>query len=170
MARYAEFYDISYNPIYDDIRKAFTEHFQDPVMTKIDGLNGKNFSVYAVQVMSQLLLEKWYIFATVDEDGLPLGNQIPLRGLSWKSLQTRKMKDGILYKGDVKKIPYNFKKTDFMKVPIRIIERQDNQLTYIADILPITITFLVRNKYDISSPTGTLGTALDTFNTIITFR
>ena len=121
------------------------------------------------RVYGMLCNEQRYIVAVILEDNMPIGTNKKLADLQWKSFQTRTSSEK--YQG-VRSFVYDQKRNDPYTSQIRLVKRENNNCEYISDTIPITITLLVpkgKSMYEYQ-PKGTIASALETFNTIITIN
>lgn len=154
-------YDPSKNPVYE----AFHAYFNNPVLTKIKNVN--NYTVYMAKIHSMLGNAFRYLILFVQRDYEIKGVKKRMNELDWVSLQTRTLED----QHDLESHSYTVRKTPALSKIIRVKDRNEQQSIYTADDYPITITLLhtrKNNSYQYQ-PTGTIVSALETFQTIITF-
>jgi len=155
-------YDPSKNVVYD----AFTEYFNNPVMTKIK--NVQNYSVYMCNIYSMLGKSYRYLILFVEHDNNPNGVEKQMNECEWASLQTRTLEDNHKLKPHF----YNARKTVELSQKINISTRDNIQCNYTTETFPLNVTLLntrKNNKYQYQ-PIGTIVSALETYQTIINFK
>ena len=157
-----------YEPEKEELYLTFARYFENPIMTKVKDIN--DFSMYVSKISAQLGIEYRYIIAFVNKDTFSINKREKLSDLSWVSLQTRTLQDD--YKLSLHSyIPQRLEQLD---TKINLIFRDSNQYKYEVLNLPINVTLLpTKNlkqreslQYNLN---GSLITAIETYQTIITF-
>ena len=112
--------------------------------------------------------EPLYLILFILEDGKLNKTQIKLEQLKWISFQTRSL-DEI---HDIIKHTYYPVKIYPLNKNIKLIKREDNQSVYECEEFKLDIILLHTKKNERYKyyPTGTIISALETFNTIINFK
>lgn len=162
---FAEVINPSYDPKKNEVFEAFVEYFNNPLMVKIK--NVSNFSMYCVKIYAMLGNAYRYLIVLTEIDFEELGFKKHLKDIEWVSLQTRTLQEKYIvhthsYRKNLKP-PLNDK--------ISVQSRTEDASTYKAENLPLVITLLntrKNNKHQYS-PSGTIISALETFQTIINF-
>ena len=154
-------YDPSKNYIYE----AFIEYFGNPVLTKIKNVN--NYSVYMIKIHSMIGKSYRYLILFVDKDVNEFGTTKNMADIEWVSLQTRTLEDH----HDLKSHRYQPRHMPPLNQKITIKTQNENQSTYNAESFPVVITLLHTRKKNTFQyqPSGTIVSALETFQTIINF-
>lgn len=163
MAQYGQVLDNFYDPSREGVYTLFTEYFENPLLTKVKNVD--KYSMYAVRIHALLGIENRYVMVFVYQDEHPVGHQERLSTLNWISLQTRDLPDE--YK--VTMHSYIPRRT---KIDQRISLVQTRERTYIYNVasLPLQITLLpTKNKNIDYNQSGSVTSALETYNTIVTF-
>jgi hypothetical protein len=165
MAHYGQVLDSNYDPRKDQIYTSFAEYFENPTMTKIKDV--QNYSMYMTKIHALLGIEYRYIIAFVYKDNSAIGTTSPLIDLRWQSLQTR----GLQEDHNIPPQSYIPRKLPSINKRITLTHRDPNQYVYSTESLPIVVTLLPssKNKGIEYSQTGTLVTALETYNTILSW-
>jgi hypothetical protein len=134
-------------------------------MTKIKDV--QNYSMYMTKIHALLGIEYRYIIAFVYKDNSAIGTTSPLIDLRWQSLQTR----GLQEDHNIPPQSYIPRKLPSINKRITLTHRDPNQYVYRTERLPIVVTLLPssKNKGIEYSQTGTLVTALETYNTILSW-
>lgn len=145
--------------------------FGDPIMTKVKQLprpsaDKPGFSVYYAKVGCLLCLDDRYIACIVDKDVLPLGSNRRLSEISWISFQTRTI-DNLPMKLKDQKIKGEH--VDGLKDKIVLKQRLADRYVYYAEKSPVKIELLFDQNETTYSETGTIQSALDTYNCSISF-
>lgn len=144
---------------------AFVQYFENPPMTKIK--NVSEYSVYMVKIHCLLGDAYRYLILFVAKDEHALKSVKPMTDFAWISLQTRAIEDN----HNILTHSYLAKRMKPLDQKITIETRTEEKSTYIAQDFPLTITILHTRK---NTPhqyqtTGTIISALETFQTIINF-
>lgn len=166
MFRYGQLIDADYDPSKNESYNALSDYFNDPSLKKLKDSNG--YSMYICKIYSLLGKEQRYLIVFVVKDSTPVGHSANLSDLRWESLQTRTLEEHY----DL--LPHSYRAVN--KPPlndqIEVISRDENKSVYNSVKLPLVITLLHSKKNSLYqySPKGTVVTALETFQTIITFR
>lgn len=163
---FAEMINPSYDPTKNHVYEAFTDYFNNPTMVKIK--NVKNFSMYMVKIYAMLGNAYRYLIVFIPSDFEPIGTKKSLQKCEWVSLQTRTLEDQHTIP------PHNYQKN--LRPPlnqqIKIHDRSMERSVYKAESFPLDITILHTRKKHLHQyhPTGTIISALETFQTIISFN
>lgn len=150
------------NEVYNEIVK----YYNNPNCTKIKNVD--KYSVYMVKIHALLSNVQRYLVIFCLQDNRNIKDIIELKGLKWISFQTRTLEEN----HDIPKYSYDINKNSILNQKINVVNRDDKQSTYSTTRFPITITMLhVRknSKYQYH-PSGTIISALETFQTIINFK
>ena len=155
---------LGYNPKSELIYKAFDDYFNHPIMTKIKNVEGQ--SVYMCKLYCLLSRECRYIVCVTVLDNSELKSKRKLIDLSWISIQTRTLVDN----HDISVHDYQHRVSGPLQTIIERTQSTKETSTYKCDNLPLIITLLhtkpLKNQY---SKNGTIITALETFETVVTF-
>jgi len=164
MAQYGELLN-TFDPIKDQFSSYINIYFNHPTLTKTKNVD--KHSVYMVKTYCLLSNECRYIIALVTEDNIPIGTNKKLSDLNWVSLQTRTLED----KHNIHSHSYNPKMEGPLVSPIVRNNIGKDMSTYSCETFPIEV-HLLHKKKDVQSeyqPNGNLISAIETFQTIITF-
>jgi len=163
---FAEVINPSYDPKKTDVYKAFVDYFNNPSLVKIK--NVSDFSMYIVKIYAMLGNAYRYLIVLSNRDFEEIGFKKELNAIEWVSLQTRTLQDRHAVHTHsyptISKPPLNDK--------IKVEDRTEESSMYKATNLPLTITLLntrKNNKHQYA-PSGTIISALETFQTIINFN
>jgi hypothetical protein len=150
-------------PVRELVYKLFADYFEDPWMRKDEDKG--NFSVYICRIYTLLLREFRYIIAITYKDDVPTGTVTKLSQLAWVSLQTR------ILDREENMSPHYYQPRRFpgLDQPIRMVKEGEAEAMYDVANLPLTVSLIKYGdkKY---SQTGSVCIALETYNTIITFK
>ena len=167
MAEYGVPFDSSFDPQVDEdknsVYKLFRWYFDDPVFSKVR--QSDDHAIYMARMDPLLSNEYRYLVAIVENDRSPVDTKNSLGNLKWVSLQTRSLPD--LY--TMPKQGYSRKKEPPMTDPISRVHQDPKQSAYTTERLPIKITLLHRKDKDEYSERGTIISALETYQTVVTF-
>lgn len=155
------------NPERDYVYKLINNYYDDPKMKKIKDIND-NLSMYATQIPCLLMNEKRYIIAIVNKDFEPPNSIKELKELRWKSFMVRSLMDE-----NLKDLPihqYRIKRDERYLLSLRIKERSTQVSIYENDLEVFLVSLLHTKNQEFEYPnSGTLVSALETFQTIIHF-
>jgi hypothetical protein len=146
------------------IHDILNKYYNNPVCTKLS--NSGDYSMYWVRISSFLSNSKRYLIIMVDRDVFMIGDTRKLSDLKWRVFQARNVPDDKqiafhTYQAS-NRPPFNTKCT--------LENRGDQSTDYILEGFPIRITLLHTNDTKYQYPdAGTLASALETFETVLTF-
>jgi len=164
MAFYGELIDPSYDPNKDNIYNAFSEYFENPMMTKIKDVN--EFSVYMAKMHCLLSTVHRYVIIFVDNDGFPVGNTESLSKFKWIFLQTRELTDN----HNIQPQRYKPRRYKLLMKNIQLINKSPENYTYSVEDYPLKVNLLPKTNDQMEyQPSGNVITALETFSTIISW-
>ena len=165
MSEYGQVINYDYDPRKNDIYEAFSKYFENPLMTKTK--NVQKYSVYMVKIHALLGNAYRYLILFVDEDFKDIGNTKQMDSIEWVSLQTRTLEE----QHRLKQHLYTVSKTPPLNQQIHVKTQDEKQSTYRCDSFPLIVTLLHTRKNNTYQyqPVGTIISALETFQTIISF-
>lgn len=155
-----------YDPTKNYVYEAFSDYYQNPLVTKIKDVG--SYSMYMTKIHSMLGNAFRYLILFVEKDTNPIKFKKQMRECDWISLQARTLEDH----HDLPYHSYDIRKTPALDQKIHIKTQDEKQSTYETDAFPITVTLLhtrKNHKYQYQ-PTGTIVSAIETFQTIINFK
>jgi hypothetical protein len=141
----------------------FDDYFNHPTLYKIKDIDIK-FSLYMVKTYCLLNTQCRYIIMIVPFDTNSVNFPLKMRDVDWVSLQTRELSEN-------HKIPsHNYQPSSFLPLNKKIerIEQNESMSTYICKDYPLTIKLLQKKGMNEFQSKGTIITALETYQTIIT--
>jgi hypothetical protein len=157
------------------IRKAFSELYKGVIMTKTSEWNQEPYGVYGIykaRLNSYTMGDMNIIIAIVPEDDLPLGTRKLIDSLEWVSFQTRVMtnvkKD--LNGFNLQMQNYMIKGDSILNDRIKAIKETHTKMIYNTSNLPLKVEILKLNEDDTFSEEGSIMSALEVFQTIITLE
>jgi hypothetical protein len=155
--------DISQKKI--QMRDVISKYFGNAVMTKMKENN--SFSIYYARIGCLLCLENRYIVVVLQNDDSPIGTTIELSEMEWISFQTRTIENP-----NFKIKPKDIKsETDPMiNCQVEKISDESDRTVYISYDFPIKLELLKENESDVHRERGTLKTALDSYNCVLSFN
>jgi hypothetical protein len=150
-------------PEIDELFDNFVTFFGNPKMYKIKDV--EHFSMYMTKTECLLTNECRYLVAFIRMDAMPVNHMETLSDLKWVSFQTRTM-------ADRHNIPAHGYKAIHgpLKHVITKIEEKNEMCVYSCEDFPITITLFNKKNGPAYQNKGTIGNALETFQTIVTFN
>lgn len=157
---------MNYGEIIDNninVYNMFKIYFNNPNMYKIKNVN--NLSIYMTKVYCLLNRFNRYIIAIVDENKEKILSVKKLSELNWISLQTRTLKD----EHNIPRHSYITTQHTELNCDIKFTNKKDNSISYICDKLSLNIELLYNNINKEYQKEGTLLSAVETYETIITF-
>ena len=158
----------------NDFRNSITKYFGNPVMTKLRELSN-GYSIYYAKVGCMLCVEDRYILCFIRNDNEEIFTNMKLSSLQWVSFQTRTIEQlEILTSDGMKKITLKTQEkptfTDKNILDkIYQTEKKSDRNVYSFDIQPVKVELLYTESDTEYSNSGTLQTALETFNCVLTF-
>ena len=152
------------------IFKAFDEYFNHPSMTKIKDV--ENYSMYLKKLYCLLSKECRYIVVFTNSDLNPIGHEEQLISLNWVSFQTRTF-DSSIYPQLSSKAPHSYTPRALGSLTAEIVRKEITEEASIYDCeklgLNIVLLHTDKNTSDVYQSKGNVVSALETFQTIITF-
>jgi hypothetical protein len=163
--------DGDYDPIKDGIYDLFVIYFGNPSLTKIKEVesNSRYYSIYMCKMNALLGVEFRYLIATIEKDSEPTHYRKRLTELKWISLQTRTLTDD----HDIPMHSYVPKKLPGLSKSIVLKGKDARHYMYSVEGLPLNLALLVKEKSKGGNDyhaRGDIPTALETYQTIITFN
>lgn len=164
MAQYGVLID-SYQPDHEEVYKNFVIYFNDPILTKMKNTNG--YTMYIGKIAASLGIEYRYIIVFVNQDNERIGFQEKLSNLKWLSLQTRTLKEN----HTLSQHSYTPRRLSGLDKKISLTNYDGKSYVYSVEELPLSVVLLPTGKINGMeyNKSGTLVTALETYNTIVTF-
>ncbi len=156
-----------------EIYFGITSYIGDVVLTLIKKIpairNSPSYSLYYAKIGCLLCIEDRYIICVIEEDPYPIGHQEYLSNLSWVSFQTRTITqppDNLnLRIQESKSKGLNFIVND----KILLQEKTNDKCIYLSQTLPLKVELLFTEHDDSYASTGTIQSALDTYNCVLSF-
>lgn len=152
------------------VQKGIVDYFGDVVVTKCKEIpetrTSPHYSVYYGRIGCLLCIDDRYIIIIVEDDSYPIGHQNYLSSLNWTSFQTRTIQKA---PRDLKTQTAKSNITPVVSCKIKLSEKRDDRYVYFTDSIPIKIELLFTKNDDSYAEFGTVQSALETYNCVITF-
>mgnify|MGYP000138312426 CR=1 FL=1 len=146
------------------LRSLFSSYFDNPLMTKVK--DEDKYSVYMVEINTNTFRTKRYIICFAEMDSKPIKHKIRLDSLQYKILQTRTLTNA--YNLNI----HTYKKNRnhmFSKYVIKMVNKKNNTSEYEVENNMGVHLFLLDDKNRSYNNSGNMLSAIETYNTIITF-
>ena len=162
---YGEAFDIDFKPDKQPIYDMFVNYYNNPTMSKLKNI--EKFSMYIAKAYCLLNKQCRYLIVIKNIDSNAEGYTQPLREIHWISLQTRSLSEDY----DVKVINYTPSMKGPLTAQIERISTTKEASTYMCEKFPLAVTLLHTDKKtsDVYQQKGNMISALETYETIITF-
>ena len=156
----------NYDPTKEYVYKSFVDYYNNPIMSKIK--NDNQFSVYMCKTTCLLMNKCRYLIATINKDNYQIGTRFNLNEIDWENFQTR------VFVGKYDVPVHSFEPIEKPPMDSKIIEYDKNEIitSYNCIHFGIKVHLLHTKENNIFeySPIGKLSSALETYNSIITFQ
>jgi hypothetical protein len=163
MAFYGQSLNSGYDPAKDYIYPLFTTYFENPKMIKVKNID--TYSMYITKIHAILGIEFRYLIVFIPSNNLPKGDEKFLGELEWVSLQTRTLTDD----HNLSYHSYTPKRLKNLDKKIHLEHSDDKQYIYSVDEFPLKVILLPRTKGINYNSNGTIVSALETYQTLVTF-
>lgn len=152
------------------IQKSIVEYFGDAVMVKIKQIpetqTKPSYSLFYAKIGCMLCVEDRYIICVIEQDPYPLGFQQRLSEMNWISFQTRTIEKS---PGQLKTQQLKSKMTSILSDKIKLSDKRTDRNVYMAATVPLKVELLYTKEDDTYADSGTIQSALDTYNCVLTF-
>ena len=154
----------------DVIYKAFDDYFMSPTLTKIKNIG--NYSMYMSKLYCLLSKECRYIVIFTNADSNPVHFNEKLANLNWVSFQTRTIDAEEYSNFKFKSHSYDVIGQGELLADIVRTEITEEASIYDCEKLNLTVTLLhtEKNTKEVYQSSGHVISALETFQTIVTFK
>jgi hypothetical protein len=150
------------------VYNAILEYFPGFELIKSGNYNG--YGVYKAIVQCLLCTGVRYIVAIVKNDPYSVGTVRPLSLLKWESFQTRFAEDDKDFQQfNYGTFAYEKPKETILDDKISIASRGKSSYVYNCNNLPLNIEILKSKEHEDLSDYGTVSSALELFQTVLTF-
>jgi hypothetical protein len=151
------------------IYNAIVEYFPGFELIKTGNYNG--FGVYKALVKCLMCTGVRYIVAIVKNDPFGVGTVRPLSLLKWESFQTRFTEDDKDFQQFVfDSYSHSRPSNTILDDKIKVVARSKMSQTYECNNLPLQVEILKTNEYEDLADFGTVSSALELFQTILSFN
>lgn len=151
------------------IYNAFSDYFPDFIMTKIKAEGP--YSVYKSTVKSLLYDGVRFLVCITKRDNNQIGKRVKLSNLEWICFQTRfSLDDSEVTKFNLTEHQYARPMETILDDVIEMDRETEKSVIYNANKLPLTVEILKEKDHNDLSSRGTISSALEIFNTLVTFR
>ena len=169
MVLHGELLDANSDPERVQLYTLFDEYFNHPILTKTKDVKDE-YSVYMAKMYCLLLTSECrYLIVFIEKDDHPIGNKEHLEDLYWVSLQTR-----TLPKIQVELPTHSYQVNSKGGLMKRIDRYKSDNIAcyYECKDLPLTCTILHKkdNNPNEYHNTGTIVSAIETYETVITLK
>ena len=166
MAEYGQIINPTYDPKRNHIYESFVKYYNNPILTKIKNVH--TYSMYICKIYSLLGNAFRYLILFMAKDSHPIGFEKDMSTCEWDILQTRTLEE----QHELKSHRYKVINSPPLNQKINVIDRTTKLTTYKAEKFPLKISLLHTRKNHTYQyhPTGTILSALETFQTIINWK
>jgi hypothetical protein len=164
MAYHGKVFDNYFDPTREEYYDIFVHYFNNPIMTKIKNVDG--YSMYISKIHAILGIEHRYIIVFVYRDNNILKHKETLKNLKWISIQTRTLTDDY----DLQPHSYIPTRLAVLNKNIKLVRKDEKQYIYDVEELPLNIILLPKSKNIDYNSSGNVLSAIETYQTIITFK
>jgi hypothetical protein len=166
MSEYGQVINPGYDPAKNHVFEAFCNYFNNPTLTKIKDV--EQYSVYMVKIHSMLGNASRYLIIFIAKDLNDVKTEKQMNTCEWISLQTRTLTD----RHKIKVHSYPVKSSPPLNQKISIHTRENNTSIYDCEKFPLEVTLLhTRKNHSYQyNPSGTIISALETYQTIVNFK
>ena len=149
----------------ENVYNLISNYYENPTMTKFKNVD--NLSMYIVILNFNFLKEQRYLIVLVDLDRFELGQKFLLNKLKWRSFQSRVLEERF---PNVGVHSYKVKNDSPYNSEIKMISSSPKITTYVCPKFGFKISLLhVKNVKHEYPSSGTISSALETFQTIVNF-
>jgi hypothetical protein len=152
------------------VQKGMVDYFGDVVVTKCREIDetdeSPSYSLYYARIGCLLCIDDRYIVIIVEGKSYPSGHQTRLSTLNWTSFQTRTIDKA---PKDLKTQTSKSKITSIVASKIKLSQKRDDRYVYFAENVPLTVELLFTKNEDSYAESGTIQSALDTYNCVLSF-
>jgi len=158
------------NSVHTLIRQKVNNIYDSFVMTKVGQY--QDMGIYKALVDSLIAGPSRYIVAIVPQDSAPMGSEKMLSSLRWVSFQTRTTDNIAKEFNGMKVYPQTYRITTQNNIvdPVNLIEEKRSHFLYLPENLPIKIEVLKLKEDDNFARKGTVSSALELYQTVLTIE
>lgn len=160
MSNYGELLESSDEINNVNVYNLFVAYYENPSMVKIKDLQGTH-CLYGCRIKTLLAKDRRYLLATVPKNKAPSQPQVNLDALEWSAFEARSLDVDL-------QVPLHSYKPKHLDMSINVITKNPDQFIYACNDMTLTVTlFFGKNQFRPYNDKGTLGLALETFNTVV---
>ena len=150
-----------------DVRDSIAQYYKGIVMTK--GKSNSEYDIWYARIGCLLCVEDQYLVVISPAvNSLPINTMMPLEKINWDSFQTR----------TITKSPIRLRSQDIngreedivLKDEIYFIDQTEDRFIYGSKNFPLKIELLKDKNGTVYNEKGTIKTALETYQCVITFN
>lgn len=153
-----------------NVQKSILEYFGDLIVTKLrdtpETQSSPAYSLYYARIGCLLCIDDRYLVIVVEGKSYPIGHQTYLSSLNWTSFQTRTIDKA---PKDLKTQQSKSKITPIISSKIKLAEKRSDRYVYFTDNAPVRVELLFTKNDDSYAEFGTIQSALDTYNCVVSF-
>ena len=152
------------------IRQRVNNMYDSFVMTKVGQY--QDMGIYKALVDSLIAGPSRYVVAIVPQDSTPMGSEKMLSSLKWVSFQTRTTENIVKEFNGVQVYPQTYRITPQNNItdPVNLIEEKRSHFLYLPENLPVKIEVLKLKEDDSFARKGTVSSALELYQTVLTIE
>lgn len=145
-----------------NVYNIFSNYFDNPRMRRIQDLQGGTYVLYGCKIRSMLAKDNRYLFACIHVSKAKRTDEF-LEDLEWVTFETRTLAEEL----NVPIHSYSRKRLDNV---INVLTKGEKEFNYTCPDYDLAVRLLVgKSQIRPYNDRGTLGLALETYNTIIAF-
>ena len=158
------------NNIQNMIRQKINNVFSNFLMTKVEQFN--EYGIYKALVDALTTGDSKYIVAVVPNDNLQIGSERLLSSLNWVCFQTRTTDNVRREFNNIEVYPqsYFINSSNNVADPVKLVDEKRTHFLYRPDNLPLKIEVLKLSGSDNFASRGTVLSALELYQTILTIE
>ena len=150
-----------------DIYKGVVDYFGDITMIKCREIPNSNLSIYYARIGCLLCVDDRYVVVICEDDNRNfIGYQKPLSAMPWISLQTRTIEKPPM---EIQSQNTTTKPNMLLSSKIKLNERGEDRYTYFCNDLPLKIELLCTENDKSYAENGTVSSALETYQCVLSF-
>lgn len=129
-----------------------------------------SYSIYYAKVGCLLCVEDRYIVAITENDNYPMESERFLSELEWVSFQTRTIETLPFPSHKIRTQQIQNRPNRFVSDSIQFIKSESDRNIYTSNLYPLFIELLYTDQDSNYSKTGSIQSALETYNCVLKFN